>query len=945
MKKLLLRTLFFVFFLLALVVPKDARAYCSGGWWYGYPKTPEFCTNDYTGKVCPRDTPYCTCTGGICDTSYTKAAENCGDYTDAACSTVPPAWECNNGVTCSSTAAPPPPTLGWSCTDPANGTCQEVLGGYYGTFGACDAVCGPQTWSCTDPENKTCLPDGGQYASEGDCMTVCKTETPPCGGTLTCGGSDPYCCQYPDGGFYCSSVQCGGPHGCDPAAALCTGSGGWGWGTANVPGSGITGCSTTLKISSPEDGKITIQSVYANGDPCPRDDWSANPIEGGIQYPGLIIWEYSNLATPYTPGGQTWPGYPNVNSVTLIPNGQSEVTFSATTNQSHNFMVTPGCTTGYRNILDSQERWDALKVCSRTVEYCAPSCTASCGQSDGCGGYCTNNDGGIPSLVTLTQPAANPVVLPSGDTTFTVSWTNTDTKTDSYDFVVFNPSVYLGDPVVAAQNAWAAGNNANVYSGTTSPIDSTSFVYDFTTLNLSPVVIAVRPVNSDCSPQNGGWTTITRDITSSITGNFYIDSPSSPATYSSPTCSGDTSTPITLESGSGVAAYNIQNGAAGVSGTITTSSYSISGLKTGNNHTVTLTLGASDASNFVCACPAPGAAANECSLPDIIPPSGNVNFFLALSLGPWFQARSGLIHSQGGITNNLPYFGAGQPTADCVAAGSGCSPFLITRAIGGADTSSSGIPTASGSFGMGTDGAGYETELSLGTGTAPFAAGHSNAAVTQSGYAQLSSRYDLATENITASSITDLPTDGVAQDGTTVNFADLDGTGTLTIDATSGWTISGGSKIVIFVNGNVIFDTPTTGAGPFITVDEGSFFAVVASGDITFSDNIGYDAASTPYDTTANFEGIYVADGTLTIDAFLDADIQDLKFVGAGSFVGLSGVSLPRDFADEANALSGTVNNSVPTETFIFRPDLVLNTPELMKKSTFTWQEINQITP
>jgi len=51
-------------------------------------------------------------------------------------------------------------------------------------------------------------------------------------------------------------------------------------------------------------------------------------------------------------------------------------------------------------------------------------------------------------------------------------------------------------------------------------------------------------------------------------------------------------------------------------------------------------------------------------------------------------------------------------------------------------------------------------------------------------------------------------------------------------------------------------------------------------------------------------------------------------------FVGLSEVSLNRDFN------SGDDNDLYPTETFIYRPDFIKNTPEKMKRSQMLRQEV-----
>ncbi len=83
---------------------------------------------------------------------------------------------------------------------------------------------------------------------------------------------------------------------------------------------------------------------------------------------------------------------------------------------------------------------------------------------------------------------------------------------------------------------------------------------------------------------------------------------------------------------------------------------------------------------------------------------------------------------------------------------------------------------------------------------------------------------------------------------------------------------------------------------------------------------------------TPAVEGVYIAD-RIIIQGGLSGG--DKKFVGAGTFVGWSGVTLGRSFADPL------ANDTNPSELFIFRPDFVQNVPERMTRPLYTWQETN----
>lgn len=151
----------------------------------------------------------------------------------------------------------------------------------------------------------------------------------------------------------------------------------------------------------------------------------------------------------------------------------------------------------------------------------------------------------------------------------------------------------------------------------------------------------------------------------------------------------------------------------------------------------------------------------------------------------------------------------------------------------------------------------------------------------------------------------------------------------------SGWDVADDESYVIFIDGNLTFSDPGD-INQLITVEPGGFLAFIVSGDITFEENLGNETLT---DTATNVEGVYLADGEIIVESRgADAGGDD-RFVGAGTFVGWGGVELDRDFDDGADR--GTENNDKPIELFIYRPDLVLNTPAIMKYPHRIWQETN----
>ena len=141
------------------------------------------------------------------------------------------------------------------------------------------------------------------------------------------------------------------------------------------------------------------------------------------------------------------------------------------------------------------------------------------------------------------------------------------------------------------------------------------------------------------------------------------------------------------------------------------------------------------------------------------------------------------------------------------------------------------------------------------------------------------------------------------------------------------WNVMSGESFVILIDGNLLIQDPTA-VGELITVDEGGFLAFVVSGDINIESSVGHSVLT---NANGNVEGIYIADDTLTIQS---NEGMDKKFIGEGVFAGLSDVVMNRDFD------SGDDNDLYPTETFIYRPDFIKNTPEKMKRSQMLRQEV-----
>lgn len=148
--------------------------------------------------------------------------------------------------------------------------------------------------------------------------------------------------------------------------------------------------------------------------------------------------------------------------------------------------------------------------------------------------------------------------------------------------------------------------------------------------------------------------------------------------------------------------------------------------------------------------------------------------------------------------------------------------------------------------------------------------------------------------------------------------------GDLTIS--QAWNIADTENIVVFVDGNLTLTDPNN-LGQLITVADGGFVAFIVSGNIEVDQTLGNAVGSTAH----NLEGVYIADGTLTIGSTGNTSTEQ-RFVGAGIFAGITDVVLDRD-------LGLPNNNTVPAELFVYQPNLVFDAPDEMLRPQYLWQE------
>lgn len=140
-------------------------------------------------------------------------------------------------------------------------------------------------------------------------------------------------------------------------------------------------------------------------------------------------------------------------------------------------------------------------------------------------------------------------------------------------------------------------------------------------------------------------------------------------------------------------------------------------------------------------------------------------------------------------------------------------------------------------------------------------------------------------------------------------------------------------------------------ASQALSVGGAGYLLVAAGGSITFDNSLGRTPTAgmtTPASATPKIQGLFFADDEIVVAGSSNAGQADNQFIGKGSFIGLTNVSLDRDFAGTADggAVSDTnlslrfLNNTNPTEVFIHDPQLVLNTPNFLKDPEIQFKEI-----
>jgi len=632
------------------------------------------------------------------------------------------------------------------------------------------------------------------------------------------------------------------------------------------------------------------------------------------------------------------------------------------------------------------------------VSQCVP--TYQCGQHDLCGNNCNNADALAPAVPAYTISskdggALSGSQLEMGSTGDIVYITITDPRAASngpmtnYDLVVYKKNAFATADAAFAQ----CGSSTQVHCAVNQAFTSPSLRYDYTptaAINYETVV-AVRAYNRHCTglfDRNGNpitflvsnWNSNNVDLVADINNPVEIRNDTTQCNSGSGTA---------ISSMAGLSAVLTDNGSITRNGVVDESNKRLvfdnlpfrPNGSWGSGYRITLTInntvpGRTGGSEVYCGCTGPigsescigKTAANDSIHYNPI----NTTFKLMeipTNLGSWWQVINGNAYSMNTMNSQIPQYDNSSSSnfvGQIVGAFDKLVSGLSITSIDIKNANTQGVPVSN--LQISTNSSGNNSWMREVDPQQFVGSGSRHADTLKTNYEYYIKKVDLATQGtqINTSTVDALPNnDPVDADEDNLEIYYRTGDLTLDIPTNGKWQITGGRKVVFFVNGNVMIDDFDS-IQQLISVETGSFFGIISSGTITFNARVGYQhfdlASAQPMvtifgintqptytgsdnQTNANVEGVFVAD-QLVFDTFGNAQ-ADKKFIGAGTFFAVNNIELRRKYYFNNTAilspaiLSQRMNNYSPTEVFIYRPDFVINFPEPLMDANTLWQEVN----
>lgn len=591
---------------------------------------------------------------------------------------------------------------------------------------------------------------------------------------------------------------------------------------------------------------------------------------------------------------------------------------------------------------------------------CTPNCgTNQCGQSNGCGGFCTDGRGRPGVRLDITDPSRdtnNNVLLTTADDYVTISWSDISTqpRAEQYVLAVYPRRLH---PASGDLNAFCSNATNRRYCRTFNTAGfieyrpGTRIGEGATGLDQDYLYnVAVKSINNSCSTEIGesNWLIQPVNFTGTVSGNFYLLN--NPAAACTGTGNG------LINPGGNVTVSNstystTTNGSMNINGT----SYQANNVPyassryTNRNMSAQLTLPEIDPTaeyTYACAaCNASGSGPSfTCVNSNLLTSPGTANFYVRrynTSTDPWWQVANGLFFAQDGFGSNRV------PDNTLCNSGNDCTPFIGIAAAGTLNHFTAGIPIS----GVGINPSNRTSQRQDGTGTPERMARNIVNKAPLESYETLSTLYDLtsitsisATDLNSLNNLTSLPSSNylssVDSRNKEVRVYFKNGDLTISPNSSQRWVVPNDKKYLVFVSGNLtIRDDDTNNEPRLISVTEGGFLGFIVRENITIEPSVGHRVTegSTP-PTQPNLEGVYLADN-ITIAADSNSNTSERKFVGAGTFVGIQGINLHRDFHD--GVVGRALHNTNPTELFTYRPDFLINAPESLLQSDITWRVTN----
>lgn len=548
--------------------------------------------------------------------------------------------------------------------------------------------------------------------------------------------------------------------------------------------------------------------------------------------------------------------------------------------------------------------------------------------------------------LSVSSGSPTQLTLPSTSSKVKLYWNQPSGSSNTkYEVVVFKQlSGSTSMTPAEAYNAAKGGSVlAKLYTVNASGNSGLSITHTPTSNQTYRLSVAIRAINDDtCAPTPSkftGWNRFYLDLVSNVSGSFKL--------VTANICSGGSNTSPSGEVNNTRNPGNIISPSSGNLAINGANSYVIGGIPFTPNsswgeNTIRFNILNSDPSSaYVCAScnKEPGSDPYRCVAVPPAPrtaPSNNNNFFLLqydLSNDPWWQVAGGLVYSGGAMSSTIPDACGGPIDPTCIKA-------LVTKALGMNDARTAGLPLT------GAD--------SIQKGAGLFSENDGNPRVTKTKFDSINNnpedyqffvrKTELSGGELpdTISKKSDLQGGKQLSDGTKVYYRN----GNLKIKPQDDNPLAIGStgnpeKVVIFVRGNLTIDGQAN--SQLFTVANGSYFGVIVSGEIRIKPSVGYDItdANKSSSMPANISGVFVAD-KIIVESDNNKNTQDKKFIGEGTFVGwnrTSGISLNRDFTSDD--LGKRFHSGSPTESFVYRPSYLEDTPEFMKTAGMLWQEVN----